>query len=63
VHLHLKRLKTIPGIGKVLALTILYEIGDLDRFDKVQEFASSAPCWAARLNVTRCDNNEVRYYT
>ena len=35
-----ERLKTVPGIGKVLALTILYEIHDIDRFDKVQQFAS-----------------------
>ena len=31
-----------PGIGKVLALTILYEIHDITRFDRVQEFASYA---------------------
>ena len=30
----------MPGIGKVLALTILYEIHDITRFDRVQEFAS-----------------------
>jgi len=35
-----ERLKTVPGIGKVLALTILYEIHSIDRFSKVQEFAS-----------------------
>jgi transposase len=35
-----ERLKTIPGIGKVLALTILYEIHDITRFSRVQEFAS-----------------------
>jgi transposase len=35
-----ERLKTIPGIGKILALTILYEIHDIDRFPRVQEFAS-----------------------
>ena len=35
-----ERLKTIPGIGKILALTILYEIHDIDRFARVQEFAS-----------------------
>ena len=35
-----ERLKTIPGIGKVLALTILYEIHDIGRFPRVQEFAS-----------------------
>lgn len=35
-----ERLKTIPGIGKILALTILYEIHDIHRFRRVQEFAS-----------------------
>jgi transposase len=35
-----ERLKTIPGIGKILALTILYEIHDIDRFSRVQDFAS-----------------------
>jgi len=35
-----ERLKTIPGIGKVLALTILYEIHDIGRFPRVQKFAS-----------------------
>ena len=35
-----ERLKTIPGIGKVLALTILYEIHNISRFSRVQEFAS-----------------------
>jgi transposase len=34
------RLRSVPGIGKVLALTILYEIHDITRFDRVQEFAS-----------------------
>jgi transposase len=36
------RLRTIPGVGKILALTILYEIHDVHRFDRVQEFASYA---------------------
>jgi transposase len=36
------RLRSVPGIGKVLALTILYEIHDVSRFDRVQEFASYA---------------------
>jgi transposase len=35
-------LRSIPGVGKILALTILYEIHDIDRFDRVQEFASYA---------------------
>ncbi|MCK4506652.1 MAG: IS110 family transposase [Candidatus Aegiribacteria sp.] len=33
-------MQTIYGIGKVLSLTILYEIGDISRFPRVQEFAS-----------------------
>jgi transposase len=36
------RLRSVPGIGKVLALTILYEIHDVKRFDRVQEFVSYA---------------------
>ena len=40
VHLHL--LKTIHGIGKILSLTILYEIGTITRFETVQKFASYA---------------------
>jgi transposase len=33
-------LTTVPGIGKVLGLTILYEIHDIRRFPSVQDFAS-----------------------
>lgn len=40
VHFHL--LKSIWGIGPVLALTIIYEIGDINRFESVQKFASYA---------------------
>jgi transposase len=36
------RLRTVPGIGKILAMTILYEIHDITRFERVQEFASYA---------------------
>jgi len=36
----LKLLRTIRGIGRILALAILYEVGDIDRFDTVQQFAS-----------------------
>ena len=32
--------RTFPGIGQILALTILYEIGDINRFPTVQQFAS-----------------------
>ena len=40
VHFHL--LKSIWGIGPILALTIIYEIGDIQRFESVQKFASYA---------------------
>jgi len=38
--LHL--LKTVYGIGTILALVILYEIHDIERFPRVQDFASYA---------------------
>jgi len=33
---------TIPGIGDILAMTLLYEIDDLQRFPRVQDFLSYA---------------------
>jgi transposase len=38
----LYRLQSVPGIGKILALAIHYEIGDVARFPTVQDFASYA---------------------
>ena len=38
--LHL--LRSIPGIGKILAMTILYEVDSIERFPRVQDFASYA---------------------
>ena len=35
-------LRTIPGIGKTLAFTILYEVGDIGRFPSVGPFISYA---------------------
>jgi len=32
------RLRTTPGIDKILALTVLYEIHDISRFPRVQDF-------------------------
>jgi len=40
VHLHV--LKSIAGVGRILSLTIIYEIGNIDRFESVQDFASYA---------------------
>jgi transposase len=35
-------LQTVPGIGKILSLVILYEVHDVNRFPRVQEFLSYA---------------------
>jgi transposase len=37
----LYRLQTVPGIGKILSLVLLYESHDMDRFPRGQEFGSS----------------------
>ncbi len=42
------RLRSVPGIGEILAMTIFYEIPDFDRFDTVQQFASYARLVAPR---------------
>jgi transposase len=36
----LYRISTVPGIGKILSLVILYEIHDINRFERPQELAS-----------------------
>ena len=46
------RLQTVPGIGQVLALTILYEIGDISRFPTVQSFCSYA-------RLVKCPNESA----
>jgi transposase len=34
------RLRSIPGVGKILALVMLYEVHDIQRFPRVQDFVS-----------------------
>jgi transposase len=34
------RLRSIPGVGKILALVLLYEIPDINRFPRAQKFVS-----------------------
>ena len=53
-------LRSIPGVGQILALVILYEIHDIKRFPRVQDFSSyarlirpkkeSAGKWAGKSN-------------
>ncbi len=35
-----KYLLTVPGIGDILALTIMLEVGDINRFPKVGDYSS-----------------------
>jgi len=36
----LYRLQSVPGIGKILSVVLLYEIHDITRFPRVQDFVS-----------------------
>ena len=49
-------LKTIPGVGKIIGLNILYEIEDISRFPAVQNFASYS-----RLVKCAKESNGKRY--
>ncbi|MCK5850864.1 MAG: IS110 family transposase [Kiritimatiellae bacterium] len=39
-----EKLLTVPGIGKILGLTIMMETGELDRFKKVGNYSSFCRC-------------------
>jgi len=41
-------LKTVPGIGDILALTIMLEVGDINRFPKVGDFSSYCRCVSSK---------------
>lgn len=41
-------LKTIPGIGNILAMTILLETGDVGRFDQAGNYSSYCRCVASK---------------
>ena len=43
------RLRSVPGIGEILGMTIFYEVPDFDRFDTVQQFASYSRLVAPRI--------------
>jgi transposase len=49
-------LKTIPGVGKILGLVLLYEIENINRFPRVQNFVSYA-----RLIKCARESNGKRY--
>jgi transposase len=43
-----EQLQTVPGIGLILAMTIMLEVGDIGRFAKVGNFASYCRCVSSR---------------
>ncbi len=49
-----KRLLTVSGIGPILGLTIMLEVGDIKRFSSVGHFASYARC----VGSTRISNGK-----
>jgi transposase len=49
-------LQTIPGIGKILALTIMLEVGDISRFPKVGNYSSYCRC----VNSERISNGKKK---
>jgi len=49
-------LMTVPGIQKILALTIMYETGPIERFEKVGNYASYCRCVGSK----RISNEKVK---
>ncbi len=54
----LSLLKTIPGVGRIIALILLYEIEDISHFPRVQDFAS----YCRLVKCTR-ESNGKKYGT
>jgi transposase len=55
-----RKLLTIPGIGRILAMTIMTEVGDITRFEKVGHYSSYCRCVNARSTSNgkkKGDNN------
>ena len=51
-----EKLLTVPGIGRVLALTIMLETGDINRFAKVGNYSSYCRC----VKSTRSSNEKKK---
>jgi transposase len=51
-----KKILTVPGIGKILALTIMYETGEIKRFPEVGNYASYCRC----VGSTRLSNGKQK---
>lgn len=53
-----RRLLTVPGIGQILGLTIMLEVGDIKRFPSVGDYASYCRC----IRSIRTSNGKVTGY-
>jgi transposase len=53
---HYDLITTIPGIGKILGMTILLETGPIERFAKVGHYASYARC----VPTARVSNGKIK---
>jgi transposase len=51
-----KYLLTMPGIGEILGMTIMLEVGDIDRFPKVGDYSSYSRC----VKSERFSNNKKK---
>ena len=51
-----RKLLTVPGIGKILALTIMLETGEIERFPEVGNYASYSRC----VNSKRISNGKKK---
>lgn len=53
-----ERLMTVPGIGQILGLTIMLEVGDIKRFPTVGDYSSYCRC----VRSIRTSNGKVTGY-
>ena len=51
-----ERLTTLPGVGKILGMTIALEVGDITRFDGPENFAS----YCRMVNARRTSNDKIK---
>jgi transposase len=51
-----EKLLTLPGVGQILGLTIMLEVGDIGRFSKVGNYASYCRC----VRSTRISNGRAK---
>jgi len=51
-----EKLLTVDGVGRILGMTIMYEAGPIERFERVGQFASYARC----VNSRRMSNGKKK---